>query len=98
MFMSWYRKAADGWLLTLHVQPGAKTSAVAGMHGDALKIRIAAPPVEGKANAALITFIATGLGVPKRQVSVERGTSSREKTVKISDPKADPARLEIPEK
>ena len=94
--MSWYRKTADGWLLTLHVQPGAKTSAVSGMHGDSLKIRIAAPPVEGKANAALIAFIAAGLDVLKRQVSVERGTSSREKTVKVTDPNADPARLENP--
>lgn len=96
--MPWYRKTADGWLLALHVQPGAKTSAVTGMHGDALKIRISAPPVEGKANAALIAFIAAKLSVPKRQVSVERGTSSREKTVKVADPKADPARLETPEK
>jgi len=96
--LPWYRRTADGWLLALHVQPGAKTSDIAGRHGDALKIRIAAPPVEGKANAALIAFIAAKLGVPKRQVSVERGTSSREKTVKVADPKADPARLEAPVK
>ena len=91
--MGWYRKTTEGWLLSLHVQPGAKNSSVSGMHGDALKIRIAAPPVEGKANEALIAFIARQLGVPKRQVSVERGTSSREKTVRVADVEADPARL-----
>ncbi len=96
--MGWYRKTADGWLLSLHVQPGAKKSSASGMHGDALKIRIAAPPVEGKANEALIAFLARQLGVPKRQVSVERGTSSREKTVRVADVEADPARLETPEK
>lgn len=77
----------------MHAQPGAKTSSVAGLHGEALKIRIAAPPVEGKANAALIAFVAAQLGVAKRLVTVEKGESSREKLLRIADPDADPARL-----
>ncbi|MHB1301370.1 MAG: DUF167 domain-containing protein, partial [Burkholderiales bacterium] len=47
----WFRQEGAGITLTLHVQPGAKKTEVAGLHGDALKIRLAAPPVEGKANA-----------------------------------------------
>ena len=83
--MSWYRRTADGWLLQLHVQPGAKASAVSGLYGDALKIRIAAPPVDGKANAALVAFIAAQLGVPRRSVSVTKGESSRDKAVLVAD-------------
>lgn len=91
--MVWYRRIEDGWLLQVHAQPGAKTSSIAGMHGEALKIRIAAPPVEGKANAALIAFVAAQLGVARRLVTVEKGESSREKLLRIADPDADPARL-----
>ncbi len=91
--MVWYRRTEGGWLLQVHAQPGAKTSNVAGMHGEALKIRIAAPPVDGKANAALIAFVAAQLGVAKRLVTVEKGESSREKLLRIADPGADPARL-----
>lgn len=91
--MSWYRRTAAGWQLHIHAQPGAKVSAVAGLHGEALKIRIAAPPVEGKANTALESFIAEKLGVARRLVSVEKGTSSREKRVAVADPGVDPARL-----
>lgn len=54
-------------VLTLHVQPGAKKTEIAGLHGDALKIRLAAPPVEGKANDCLIVFLAQKLGIAKRQ-------------------------------
>ena len=91
--MSWYRRTATGWQLHIHAQPGAKVSAVAGLHGEALKIRIAAPPVEGKANAALEAFIADKLGVARRLVSVEKGTASREKRVAVADAGVDPGRL-----
>ncbi len=89
----WYRRSAEGWLIAVHVQPGAKRSAAAGLHGGALKLRIAAPPVEGKANDALVEFIAGALGVPRRAVSVVKGASSREKKVLVTDASADPARL-----
>ena len=89
----WYRKTAEGWVIAVHVQPGAKKSAAAGLHGGALKLRIAAPPVEGKANDALVEFIADALGVPRRAVSVVKGASSREKKVLVADASADPARL-----
>ena len=69
--------------LTLHVQPGAKRTEVAGIHGEALKIRLAAPPVEGKANAELLRYLAEAFGVPQRAVRLVRGETSRQKTVRI---------------
>ncbi len=89
----WYRKTAEGWLLSIHIQPGAKRSEVAGPHGDALKIRIAAPPLEGRANAALEAFIAKALGIAKSRVAVTKGLQSREKIIAIHDSAADPAIL-----
>ncbi|MSQ72160.1 MAG: YggU family protein [Betaproteobacteria bacterium] len=80
-------------MLSLHIQPGAKRSAVAGLHDGALKIRIAAPPVEGRANEALIAFIAAALGVTRRSVSVVRGESARRKTVLVAAPGIDPGAL-----
>jgi uncharacterized protein (TIGR00251 family) len=63
----WLRSSDRGITLTLHIQPGAKRTEVAGLYGDALKIRLAAPPVDGKANAALISFLAERLGVAKTE-------------------------------
>ncbi len=80
----WFRQEGAGITLTLHVQPGAKKTEVAGLHGDALKIRLAAPPVEGKANAALLAYLAEKFGVPMRNVALKQGESSRRKVVSIS--------------
>ena len=70
-------------LLIIHVVPRARRSEVAGRHGDALKIRIAAPPVDGAANAELVRFLAERLDVPRGAVTVVSGTSGRRKTVAI---------------
>lgn len=70
-------------LLTLHIQPGAKKTEVVGRHGDALKIRLASPPVDGKANDALVAFLAKTLGVARAQVALVAGQSSRSKRVAI---------------
>jgi uncharacterized protein len=91
--MPWARRVADGWLLAVHVQPGAKVTQLAGLHGENLKVRIAAPPVEGRANALLEEFIARALGVPRRCVSVVKGGTSRRKTVHVAAPQVDPALL-----
>ena len=81
----WFRVAADGRItLTLHIQPGAKKTETAGLHGDALKIRLAAPPVEGKANEALIKFIAEALKLPKSAVNLKSGQTSRRKVLEVS--------------
>lgn len=73
-------------VLALHVQPGARRTEVAGLHGDALKLRLAAPAVEGKANAALREFLAAAFGVPLRSVTLLRGETSRDKVVRIAAP------------
>ena len=81
----WFRVATDGRItLTLHIQPGAKKTEVAGQHGEALKIRLAAPPVDGKANEALLRFVAETLGLPKSAVSLKSGQTSRRKVVEVS--------------
>ncbi len=81
----WLRQASDGSVtLTLHIQPGAKSTQSAGLHGEALKLRLAAPPVDGKANACLIAFLAETLGVTKSAVELVSGLSSRQKRVRVS--------------
>ncbi len=85
MSESWLRpEPGGGVLLSLHVQPGAKRSEVAGLHGDALKIRLAAPPVEGKANLELIAFLAAVLSVTRHDVALIAGRNSRTKRVSIA--------------
>lgn len=79
----WYRREGDNVTLTLHVQPGAKRNEVAGLHGDALKIRLAAPPIEGRANEALLRFIADCFLVPLRDVELKQGAQSRHKRVQV---------------
>lgn len=73
----------DGSLLQLAVQPGARRTGAEGLHDGALKLRLVAPPVEGKANEALVAWLADQLGLPKRAVRVARGTTSRRKAVEI---------------
>jgi len=81
--VSWIVATRDGVVLTLHIQPGAKKTEIVGLHGAALKIRLAAPPVDGKANACLLAFLAERLGVTKSQVELVSGESSRTKRVKV---------------
>ena len=69
--------------LELHVQPGAKRTEVTGMHGERIKIRLAAPPADGRANAALIEFLAEAFGVARRDVTILAGMKSRDKRVLI---------------
>lgn len=84
MALTWLKINADSAQILLHVQPGARTSEIVGVHGDALKIRIAAAAIEGKANAAVCQFIANKLGICVTQVEVQRGSKSRRKIIKIA--------------
>jgi len=89
----WYRRNGDIVTLTLHIQPGAKRTEVAGLHGEALKIRLAAPPIEGRANEALLKFIAESFDVPLRQVELKQGGQSRHKVLAVTGSRVSPESL-----
>lgn len=69
--------------LVLHVQPRARRTETAGRHGDAIKVRLAAPPVDGAANEELVRFLAERLGVPRAAVRVVSGLAARRKVVEV---------------
>lgn len=77
----WLRAADDGVEIVLHIQPGASHCEISGLHGDALKIRVAARAVEGAANGALLDFLARHLGLARKEVRILRGEKSRRKAV-----------------
>ena len=82
--MSWCTADGEAVTLRLHIQPGAKKTEIAGLHGEALKIRLAAPPIDGKANDCLVAYLASCLGVPKSAVRIVGGETSRAKRVRVT--------------
>ena len=74
---------SDSARINVYVQPRASKTAVVGMHDGAVKIRLAAPPVDGAANAALVEFVADQLGIVKSRVRITAGLASRRKTVEV---------------
>jgi hypothetical protein len=93
--MSFYRWDGEDLILDCHLQPKASCDEFAGLHGERLKIRLTAPPVDGKANAKLLAFLADAFAVSKSQVSLESGQQSRQKRVRIKQPRQLPAELEL---
>lgn len=89
--MNWYRFDPERRRLTLtiHVQPNARRTEPAGRHGDALKIRIAAPAVDNQANAELIDFLHQWFKLPKISIAIKHGARGRRKVVEIDSPGAD---------
>jgi uncharacterized protein len=87
---SWYRYDADHNLLILNVrvQPNASRTGIAGIHDGCLKIRIAAPPLDDRANTLLIDFLKKKLELPGGRVMIKRGSHGRSKTIEISHPGA----------
>ena len=83
---AWHRfdPATGRVTLTVHVQPNASASAIAGLHGDALKIRIAAPAADHKANRALVDFLHRVLRLRTSQISIRRGAHGRRKIIEIA--------------
>jgi uncharacterized protein (TIGR00251 family) len=73
-----------GVRVELRIQPGASSTGLAGTHAGRLKLRVQAPPLDGRANDAVIEWIARTLGVPQRTVTLIRGATSRDKTVEIA--------------
>jgi uncharacterized protein (TIGR00251 family) len=81
---SFAKDIADGCTLGVLVHPGARKNGVTGVHADAVKIALTAPPVDGKANEALIAFLADALDLPRARISLVAGATSRAKTVRIT--------------
>jgi hypothetical protein len=77
-------ESGDGTVLAVHVQPGAGRTEVVGRHGDALKIRIAAPPTGGRANDAVVELLAKEFALKKDEVRITTGASNRQKRVLLS--------------
>jgi len=74
----------DGCTLQVRIHPGARKNAITGIHDAALKISLTAPPIEGRANQALIAFLADQLRIPKSRITLLTGTTSRSKTLRIT--------------
>ena len=81
--------------LKVRVQPGAKRSEVVGWQGNTLRVRVQAPPLEGRANAALIDLLARAFGVPRSHVWLERGETSREKVLGVEGLDAEEIRARL---
>lgn len=81
--MAWAATVSDGVVLSLHCQPGAKASRVVGLHDERLKIQLQAPPLENRANEALVAWLAEQLGVPRKQIDLLTGQTSRQKRVLV---------------
>ena len=79
----WWEKKAEGILIRLWVQPGAKSPGPAGLHGERLKFKTAAPPVEGKANKEVIARLAHILGISEKMITLKSGEKSRAKDVLV---------------
>ncbi|MGD9943118.1 MAG: DUF167 domain-containing protein [Burkholderiaceae bacterium] len=77
----WLSGAPGAWRIRLAVQPGAARSEVVGVHDDCLKLRIAAPPVDGRANDEVLRFVAERLGVPRKRIRLLAGAGARRKLV-----------------
>lgn len=94
--VTWVTEDAAGVTLSLVIQPRAGRTAVAGEHGDALKIRLAAPPVDGAANEALVNLLSDSLGVSKSAISIQSGHTGRRKRARIDGVTATQARSLLP--
>lgn len=90
-----YRWQDDSLILNCHLQPKASSDAIVGLHAESVKIRITAPPIEGKANAHLVKFLAKQFGVAKSAVSILSGELGRQKRVRIETPTKIPEQLTI---
>ncbi len=83
--MSWFRWDGPDLLLSVYVQPGASRTAIVGMHGDALKVRVTAPPQDGRANRAVAALMASRLDVRPKHVAVQQGGTGRRKLLRVSN-------------
>lgn len=92
----WFRWDGGDLILRVRVQPRAAKNELAGLHGDRLKIRLTSPPVDGKANAAVIAFVAALCDVAPSRVMLTAGAAGREKTLRVHAPGRLPAGVTPP--
>ena len=92
--MNWLSDSPEGAILNLRIVPRASKNAIQGEHGDALKIRLCAPPVDGAANSALVEFLAETFSLPRARVQLLSGAASRNKRVLLAGLPA--AKVKIP--
>jgi uncharacterized protein (TIGR00251 family) len=88
------RRDSGDWLLDVRVQPRASRTGFAGMHGDRLRVRLNAPPVDGRANLALLEFVADACDLPQSRVTLERGQTGRDKCLRLHGVAEVPAALQ----
>jgi hypothetical protein len=88
--MGWYRYHGESLFLDLHIQPRAKQNEFAGLYGERLRIRIKSPPVDGKANKMLLTFLADEFGTSISKIEIINGAQSRDKCVVLRSPRKKP--------
>jgi len=93
--LSFYRWQGENLLLSCHLQPRASKDEFCGLHGDSLKIRITAPPVDGRANAHLMKFLAKQFSVARGAITIVSGELGRQKRISIAAPSRLPEALEI---
>lgn len=91
--MSAVSQTANALVLRLYIQPKASRDSIVGLHGDELKVAITAPPIDGKANAHLVKYLAKQFKVAKSQVLLEKGELGRHKQIKIIDPQHIPTEV-----
>ena len=85
MALSWYSAAPGGGIVRIRTQPRASRTEVAGVHGEALRIRVTAPPVDGAANRALLKFLARRLRLPRSDIEIRSGHTGRVKSIWVRD-------------
>jgi uncharacterized protein (TIGR00251 family) len=78
------RDTPEGCTLTVRIHPGARKNAIHGLHDGALKISLTTPPVDGRANDALIAFLSDRLRIPKARITLLTGATSRSKTLRVA--------------
>ena len=85
--VTWYREDSNGISFSVRVVPRASRNEIVGLHDGALRIRVAAPPVEGAANRELVKFLAKKLSLPRTSVTLVSGSNSKNKIIRLLNPK-----------
>lgn len=91
--MIWYQYKHETLTINVYIQPGAKQNAVVGLYDKSIKVRIASAPIEGRANCALLKYMAQLFNVPIKQVTLKHGQKTKNKVITIVNSKVNPLSL-----